>query len=187
MRHLGVLLLVVSIESPEALNMEEVLRALRRLDDDGRHEAARWLKKKLEGAGNDASRLWKERIDQWLDHAWPKEPGLQSSGVSYAFAEAVIFTGDTFPEAVARISPLVGPIDHGWRILTKLKEKGHVERFPAASLELIDKLIDDHPPRWFGDLNGFLDDVRGVDQQLESDGRFQRLKEITVREKLLEP
>ena len=73
------------------------------------------------------------------------------------------------------------------RILTKLKEKGHVERFPAASLELIDKLIDDHPPRWFGDLNGFLDDVRGVDQQLESDGRFQRLKEITVREKLLEP
>lgn len=53
MRHLGVLLLVVSIESPEALNMEEVLRGLRRLDDDGRHEAARWLKKKLEGADFD--------------------------------------------------------------------------------------------------------------------------------------
>ncbi len=183
-RQLAALLVSVAIELPEGLALDEAKSCIRSLDNDGREEITLWLQKKLEGAEDSAADLWAERIGPWVKGAWPKETSYRESGSSEGLAAMALSAGKMFPDAIETVHELLTCIESGRRFMKQLKEKGYIATDPEASLELMNRLTGEHPPPWFGDLMGFLDDLNQSKPDFESDRRFQRLREIAIREGL---
>ena len=180
-RNLASLLVSVAIEGDDAITHDEARECLRHLDDSGRVAVAMWIDRKLEGAGDRAPNLWRDRIGPWLDRAWPKEPRLRGSTTSERLASAAVRSGDAFDCAVGTVLPLIGPIKMGRLIIERLGKAGHVRSHPSSALALVNSLTGDEPDPWFGNLSNFLDQIGDVDPTVREHGHFIRLREIAIR------
>jgi hypothetical protein len=179
-RSLPTLLASIAIDGVGALTHAEARECLRKLDESGRSEVAWVVEKKLEDAGAQSSVLWSERIGPWLAAAWPREPALRSDNASLHLAEAAARAGDAFPDAVAVVSDLVGPITRAWGLLRRLREHGRLASHPLQALQLVSLITPNDPTHWFGNLRRFLEGVRVADPALAATPQFIRLNDIAL-------
>ncbi len=178
---LGAYVPAVAVQGWGELSTREAGSCLRRMGEQGREAAARWLAHKMKEADAHAAPLWGERIGPWLREAWPKEPALRSRLTSLALAQVAVASGDAFLEAVDVIKDLVGPVEMADSILEELVEKKLATLRPEAALDLAANLAGENPELWFGKIAPLLEAVAASAPALRSDPRFVRLREIAVR------
>jgi hypothetical protein len=184
-RNLAGLLAAISIEGGPVITAEEARGCLRRLDDSGRAEAARWLADRLEGAGAQTETLWRERVGPWIETAWPQELLLRGPHSTRNLARVAILAQGAFSQAVDVVVPFLVPVeDDASLILDTLTKAGHLEFMPAAALKLLNAITSDKPTSWFGPLGACLARIESASPPLSADPRFQRLRDIAERGRL---
>ena len=174
--YLARLLAAVAINSPESLSPTEMRRCLEKLQDDGRAEVARSFLDALEGAGQKASELWKNRVGPLIEKTWPRQISDKGPAASEYLAWAAAAAGESFPEAVSSLLDFLTPIEHGYGILEKLKDTAALERHPEESLELLDVLTGTNPPAHFGGLGEALQLIDHGMLGKDAERRFKTLQ-----------
>jgi len=176
-RNLAALLAAVAIEGEHTLTDDEARQCLRQMDDQGRTDVAQWIVDRLQGAEERADVLWVNRIGPWIDAVWPREAGLRSSEASNSLAWAAIESGEAFPSAVETVGRLISALERPHGIVDKFVESDHTTAYPEASLELLNRLIDDIQFRHTAEvLQQCLNEIAESEPSLADDGRYIRLQ-----------
>lgn len=92
-----------ALDPGDIFTVDELATATRALPQDGLHEAARALVRELEGAGDQRSDFWTNRVVPYLRDIWPKNKVHASPVVAECFGRLCVAAGDALPEAVAQL------------------------------------------------------------------------------------
>jgi len=171
------ILTFAALEPRDTFSRKDLAVATRALPHAGLEAAAEALVRALEGAGEQRTEYWRNRVRPFLKHIWPKSREVLTPGISKSFARLCVATQDAFPEALSEMRPWLRPIEHHGLMLQQLCEATLPARFPAEALGFLDATIrrDD---AWIpGGLGGCLDGIASAQPSLESDMRFQRLRQ----------
>ncbi|MFI5342090.1 MAG: SIR2 family protein, partial [Candidatus Methylomirabilales bacterium] len=183
--NLAGLLAAISIDGEAVITVAEARTCLRSLDDFGRGTVAHWIVERLEGAGEQAENLWRDRVGPWIAEAWPKEKLLRGPHSSLNLTRAAILSRAAFPEAEKLIAQFLVPLETGSSLaLQALVQSGHLESHPHEALELLNTVTPDNPGPWFGPLGQCLSKIETARPELAAELGFQRLKEISIRSQL---
>jgi hypothetical protein len=178
-RNLAVLLVAIAVEGEPSLSAEEARNCLRQLGDQDRGEAARWIVRRLEGAGDRVEKLWSERIGPWIESAWPREEELKSSETSVSLAWAAIQVGEAFPDAVNTIESRVGSLNRPAHVLGRLGESGLPHAHPEPALQLLNVLVDNISFRYDAEkLQQCLENIASSKPVRKDDPRYVRLMDL---------
>jgi hypothetical protein len=180
-------------KSPKVKN-EIVLQMLRNLDDEVRSHAANSIqqfvrdlstKQKPGDKVKSPAQLFKSAVVPFLQQVWPQERSLTTPGISKAFADLPVTTGDAFPEAVAAIERFLVPFDCWSMVEYGLygeaegeKKLRFIDNAPKAKafLRLLDLTIGSSERSVVPtDLPDALDQIRSVDSALAKVPTFRRL------------
>lgn len=115
-----------------------------------------------------------------IRNCWPKEVKYQGPVSSLQLAIAVTYCSSTFEDAVKTVLSVLVPTPHSAGVLERLLKAGHSTKHPAASLSLLDAIVenDGFPVESIKrDLIENLRAIRSVSLDLANDHRFKRLSE----------
>ncbi len=176
------LLTFAALDPGDTFSTKELALATRTLPLDGLDEAAQALVRGLEGAGDQYSDYWKNRVVPYLHSIWPKSREHVSGSISESFGRLCIATQENFPRAFTMLSAWLQPIEHPGYLLNLLHKADICQKFPEPALDFLDRVIGDQQPwglRRF--LNECLRAIRDAAPELIADQRFQRLLEYLRR------
>ncbi|MCP9473548.1 MAG: hypothetical protein NNA30_12530 [Nitrospira sp.] len=170
------LLTFAALDRGGAFTVAELATATRALPQDGLHEAAQTLVRVLEGAGDQRSDFWINRVVPYLRDIWPKNKVHASLVVAECFGRLCVAAGDVFPEAVARLRNWLQPLDHLENLVCGLYESGLCGRFPEQVLDLLSRVVGDQTQWPPSKLSACLETIRAATPAFETDQRFDRLR-----------
>ena len=171
-------------DDPAYISFDEARRALQQTDDAGRAHSINSLNHDL--LGRDQER-WRRFGKPFLEKAWPKEARFRTERVSKELAELAVSACDLFPEVVETILPYLVPTSQGDMLLHYLTQESSrdgaklARRFPDATLALLNELVPDNPDQMPYNLDAAVEMVAEAKPSLRQDGRWRRLKDITLR------
>ncbi|MCP9468442.1 MAG: SIR2 family protein [Nitrospira sp.] len=160
----------------DTFTVAELATATRALPQDGLHEAAQALVRALEGAGDQRSDFWANRVVPYLRDIWPKNKGHASPVVAACFGRLCVAAGDAFPGAVAQVRDWLQPLDHPEYLVHELHESGLCGRFPEEALDLLSRVVGDQTQWPPSKLSACLKAIQATTPALETDQRFDRLR-----------
>jgi len=149
--------------------------AIEVLPQEGLQEAAQALSQALEGAGEQREDYWKNRVQPFWQHVWPKSRDLTSNGIAVSLARMSIAARGEFPAALSAVIDWLQPIEHPHYIVGLLCKSNLVERFPEDALRFLDAILENQ--RWSPrELKQCLATIADTSSVLKQDRRYQRLK-----------
>jgi hypothetical protein len=159
---------------------EEFRSAIGALPQEGLQESAQALSQALEGAADQREEYWRNRIQPFWQHVWPKSRDLATPSIAESLVRLSIAAGSEFPAALTAVQDWLRSIDHPHYVVHRLLESGLCSRFPVDALRLLNVIIDDQPwaPRELGQC---LEAIVQATPELTQDARFQRLLEYARR------
>lgn len=162
----------------EGYTMEEFRDAIGALPQEGLQESAQALSQALEGAADQREEYWKNRIQPFWKHIWPKSRDLATPSIAESLVRLSIAAGSEFPSVLMAVQDWLRPIEHPHYVVHRLVESGLCGRFSEDALRLLNIIIDDQPwaPRELGQC---LDTIVKVIPELARDDRYQRLFEYS--------
>jgi hypothetical protein len=170
------LLTFAALDLGDTFSTAELARATRTLPPDGLLEAAEALVRGLEGAGDQRSDYWKNRVVPYLHSIWPKSREHVTASFGESFGRLCIAAQQDFPQAVTMLGAWLQPLEHPDFLLNLLHKTDICQKFPEPALGFLDRVIGDQPqwvPRRF--LNESLRAISAAEPQIVGDQRFQRL------------
>lgn len=175
------LLTFALLEAADLFSVPQQRAAIAALPEPGLLHSAQTLVDALEGAGEQRSAYWRNRVKPFIEDIWPKAAVLRTPAISEAFGRLCIASGDAFEEAFSTIRPWILPCSQPGIALHKLSESGQCTRFAETALTLLDAIIADDM-RWpFSELQACLDQIKSGHPALENDHRYQRLHNLVRR------
>lgn len=155
---------------------EEWRVALAALPQEGLQGSAQALAQALEGAADQREEYWKNRIQPFWQHVWPKSRDLASPGITESLTRLCIAAGSEFPAALTAVMDWLCPIEHAYYVIHRLHESDLCGRFPIHALRLLTAIVSDQP--WSApELGQCLDRIVQADASLARDRNYQRLHE----------
>jgi len=174
------ILTYAALEPIDGYTHQDFQRAIEALPQEGLNEVAQTLCQALESSGEQREEYWRNRIQPFWQHIWPKSQNLASSGISRSFARMCIAARNEFPTALSTVQNWLKPIDHQDYVVDLLSKSELPEHFPAEALSLLDSVIQNQP--WPpGELGRCLERIAQANSYLRQDPRFQRLDEYRRR------
>jgi hypothetical protein len=149
-RTMAQLLMLAGVEfRREDLSADQARAAIRAMNPTMREESISWLWHYLtQGAvegdalrGERADALWRDRVQPWLNRAWPHERDLLTKNLAVRFALLTTATSNAFPDAVDFVLPFLIPTDASL-VLRELNRTNHPEQYPEATLRLLTAIWD---------------------------------------------
>lgn len=124
--------------------MSATRKCARKVDDGARAHAV-WFLANIATSKDD----WDSFGKHFIQSAWPRESRFQTPAVSKQFAFFAERSGEQFPDVVEAIGPLLVHAD-GLDLMVHHASTGKDDtalavRFPAATLDLLDRLVSDDP------------------------------------------
>ena len=167
-------------DSDAYITFDETREVLQKTNDVGRVNALSFFRQ-LVGKKH----AWKPFGKRFIENAWPKESSFQTAETSREFVNLAEEAGDFFPDIVRTTLPFLVPIEDYWSVygLVRSIERRPCEfpqRFPDATLSLINKLVPENPLEIPYELDAALEMIADVKQGLRRDNRWLRLKNITL-------
>ena len=164
------------------LDPSEAQYVLRAGTAEGRELVAWYWWRQADSATDYGATLFRDRLKHLLTSVWPKELELKEEGSSERLADLALCCGTEFEDAVATIIPLLTKITKSQMFLWSLKKKDYADKFPEATLSLIDSLIGDQTEPWgMQDLRTLLTRISTAEPSLTRDPRFIRLDALVRR------
>lgn len=170
-----------ALEPGDAFSKSELTLATRSLPVEGLQSSAEAVLRALDGAGDQRSEYWLNRVLPYLRFIWPKSRDIVTPTISETIARLCITALDAFPDALDELKHWLQPLDHPDLVVHLLHESRLCERFPEAALALLNGVIGDNTQWLPRNLKDCLDEIRNVQPNLETDHRFQRLHEYLRR------
>ena len=131
----------------------------------------------LEAADERAAEFWRNRVQPYLQEIWPQQLDRKTPRLLECFGRLCIAAGDAFPEALEELQHWLQSMLYAGHLLGRLKDSDLCNKFPAESLDLLDRVIGDEPP--LGDeLRECLQLIQSAEPPLKDDPRFRRLRDL---------
>jgi hypothetical protein len=138
-------------------------------------QVAETLFRALQGAGEQRSEYFRNRIVPFVKRIWPKAHDAKTPAASSAFVKLCTAAGDAFPEALTLLKNWIQPINDVSYLLRLMHEGRLCSRFPDEAITLLDLFIPPTITWGLDELKLCLGAIRTANQDLERDRRFQRL------------
>ena len=167
------LLTFAALEGVQATTPRQFAKATSSLPQQGLAKVAETVARALDGAGDQKSEYWRNRVVPYLRLIWPKA-AVPSKSISSAFAKVCINAGLEFQAAVTFLSPWLIPTDDDL-VVHRLTETDLPTQFPETSLDFLGMVVDEKdwmPPR---ELKDCLDTIAAARPELQAHPTFQRL------------
>lgn len=167
-----------ALEHMDGYTAQEWRNAITALPQEGLQESAQALVQALEGAADQREEYWKNRIQPFWQHHWPKSKKLASTRISESLTQLCLEAGSEFPAALSTVCDWLLPIENTYYIFERLNELKLCCRFPNQVLQLLEKTITDQhwlPP----ELGQCLDIIAQADANLAQNPNYQRLRDYT--------
>ncbi len=164
----------------EGYTVDEFRSAIGALPQEGLEECAQALSQALEGAANQREDYWKNRVQPFWQHVWPKSRDLATPQIAESLTRLIIAARTEFPAALIAVQDWLQPIEHPDYVIHSLHESELCARFPEDALRLLNVVIADQQwaPRELGQC---LDKIEQVVPQLAQDARYKRVSEYFRR------
>jgi hypothetical protein len=162
---------------------EEFQSSIGALPVEGLQESAQALSQALEGAADQREEYWRNRIQPFWQHVWPKSRDLATPQISESLVRMSIAAGSEFPAALTSVQDWLRPIEHPHFVVHKLQDSGLCDRFPVDALRLLNVIIEDQTwaPRELGQC---LHAIVQAAPNLLQDARYRRLAEYSRRREM---
>ena len=171
------LLTFAALEPAGVFTRRELARATAALPQEGLNHAAETLVRALEGAGRQRADYWRNRVEPYLRNVWPSMQGMASASIAESFARACVVAQEAFPDALREVRRWLQGVAYPERVVHRLYEVKLHERFPEATLEFLDRIINEEAPWPPKDLEECLRAIREAMLEPEADRRYRRLVE----------
>lgn len=159
---------------------EDWRTAIGSLPQQGLEESAQALTQALEGAAEQREEYWKNRIQPFWLHVWPKSRELATEAIAESLARLSIAAGSEFPAALAAVFDWLRPIEHPYHLIDLLLESRLCSRFPQQALRLLAAIVDGQ--QWIDrELGQCLEQVVHSQCDLAHDASYRRLHEYARR------
>lgn len=171
------LLTYVALEHSEFLSSQGLASATRALPHDGLREAAHSIVNALDGAGDQHSVYWTNRVVPYLQKIWPKSSANTSPEITDQLAQVCIAAKDEFPSAFSLLRPWLQALKRPDYVVHRLKESDVCSKFPDLGLEYLSIVIGDGsqwPPI---ELSQCLAQIRKAEPLLEKVDQYRRLQD----------
>ncbi|TNE76168.1 MAG: hypothetical protein EP334_08935 [Gammaproteobacteria bacterium] len=177
-RQFAVFLTYAALDPVDGYTAEDFQAAIGVLPQEGLQEAAQALLQALEGAGEQREDYWKNRIQPFWHHVWPKSCDLASKNIAESLARLSIAARGEFPNALSTIVGWLQPIEHPYFVIRLLHNSDLARRFPDYALSFLDRVLADQPwaPR---ELEQCLTAIVDTKPELAQDPKYQRLVEYS--------
>lgn len=163
---------------PDGLTDSQARHCVRRMDEHCRREAI----SQLGSIGNRADGGWESHVIPFVEHVWPRELPLRTSGLVEAWVSMLDDSGTDFPAALAAVRRYLVPVDGGrlWfhRFLRTGDEASLIDKFPSNVLELLDAVIPNSPAALPYELSEMLNQISEAEPSLITDRRYVRLVDL---------
>lgn len=172
------LLTYAALGPTEGYTYDEFRSAIEELPPEGLEECAQALSQALEGASNQREDYWKNRVQPFWQHVWPKSRDLATPRIAELLARLTIAAGSEFPAALTATKAWLQPIEHPDYIIHLLHESQLSALFPEDVLHLLNIIIAKQQwvPRELGQC---LDTIKQTVPKLAEDAKFLRLLEYS--------
>ena len=168
--------------SQNYVSFADARSALQASDDAGRGLSLGYLVQILK----ENRKWWSKFVRPFLNEAWPRELNCQTDFTSIQFARLPEAAGESFPEVVDTICPLLTRVSQLLQLRYLIE--GHPAnvttpfsaRYPNHALKLIDALVPDDAPYAPYQLEKLLDLIADSAPVLRQDPRWIRLHRIAV-------
>src|SRR6185437_4206742 len=127
----------------DGYTVDEFRSALGALPQEGLEESAQALSQALEGAADQREDYWKNRVQPFWQHVWPKSHDLANPRITASLTRLIIAARSEFPAALAAVYDWLQPIEHPHFAVHLLHESGLCKRFPGDALCLLNTVIGD--------------------------------------------
>ena len=164
----------------EGYILDEFRSAIGALPREGLEECARALFQALEGAAHQREDYWRNRVEPFWQHVWPKSRDLATPRMVDSLTRLIIAARSEFPAALAATQDWLQPIEHPDYIIHLLHESGLCARFPEDALRLLNAIIADQQ-RAPQKLDQCLAEIKQVAPQLVQGNQYRRLQEYLRR------
>ncbi|WP_420003038.1 anti-phage defense-associated sirtuin Dsr1 [Arenibacterium sp. LLYu02] len=165
----------IAMETIEDYEVEEIRAAIAELPEEALRECAQALTQAMEGAGDQREEYWKNRVQPFWQHVWPKSLDLATTSLAEHLALLSIAAGLEFPSALAVVQDWLRPIEHPDYVVHQLCEADLCRQFPEQALRLLELIIDDQ--QWAPhDLGQCMEAIARVAPSLAENTVFHRLK-----------
>ncbi len=171
------LLTFAALESDDTFSKSELAGATRALPAAGLQAAAQALVRALEGAGEQRTEYWRNRVLPYLKSIWPKSREAITLAITESLGWVCVAAQGDFPEALRELKHWLQPVAHPNFLVHLLHEAKLCARFPEEALAFLYAVIECNslwPP---SDLKECLDVIKAAQPGLEADDRFGALRE----------
>lgn len=164
----------------DGYTVEDFRSAIGALPQEGLEKSAQALSQALEGAADQREDYWKNRVQPFWQHVWPKSRDLATPRIAESLTRLIIAARGEFPAALAAAQDWLRPIEHPHYVVHLLHESGLCGRYPADALSLLNAVIAEQP--WAPqELGKCLDTIVRAAHELGQDARYLRLLEYSRR------
>lgn len=179
-RRYPALLTFAALYRSDIFARQELAEATGALPTTGLVYAASALARELEGVGEKRPEFWKNRALWYFQKIWPKSLDHRAPAISEALGIVCIAAGDAFPNAVVELRHWLQPPRFSGHLIHRLKDAELCSKFPEPALDFLD-CVTAESQSLANDLRDCLDQIGTAEPSLESDPRFQRLRELLRR------
>jgi hypothetical protein len=179
-RQFAAFLTYAALDPVDGYTAQDFQTAVGALPQEGLQEAAQALSQALEGSGEQREDNWRNRIQPFWQHVWPKSCDVASMGIAESLARMSIAARGEFPAALSAVLDWLRPIEHPHYVVHLLHESGLAGRFPSDALRFLDAVLKNQPwaPRELGQC---LTAIAEAAPALEQDHLFQQLVQYSRR------
>ena len=174
----------IALDPADTFTTEELAETTKSLPPSGLAGVAAALTRALEGAGDQRSEYWQNRLVPYFHSIWPKSKEFISPAISEDLARLCVTAQAAFPKALEKLQDSLLPVEYPDFLISRLSNEDLCKQFPLAALTFLDAIIGQEARYLPEELRQCLNDIRQTNQQLATDARVTRLNELIERQGL---
>lgn len=165
----------IALDSRSLFTKSQLARVTQQLPADGLQEVVYFLMRMVDGAGEQQSDFFVNRIKPYFKTIWPKERKYLTIKISHTLAELCVRFKTDFPEALELLLPYLRSIESGTALINPLKNSGLCSKYPKDALKFLGKTINDNTD-FTHYLNDCLNQIKNADKSLAKSRIYRRLR-----------
>ena len=173
------------MEFTDGFTEKEMRDAVKSIEAAGRSEIAHTIYRLLKEAQKDSASYWTNRVEPWITSIWPKDRAMIDARTAKQFALISAAAGTEFERAVEVVEKYLQLIEDFSYVVhiiesTKIDDTPLAQKYPAATLKLLDAIVGDEGG-WPDGLRNLLNQISQGDDSLTGLPSYRRLGEYLRR------
>ncbi|MET4572756.1 hypothetical protein ABIA68_001607 [Stenotrophomonas rhizophila] len=156
---------------------EDFRCAIAKLPPEGLEESAQAVVQALEGAADQREDYWRNRVEPFWQHIWPKSRDLATPKVASLLARLIIAARNEFPAALAKVRDWLQPLEYSDHIVHMLHESQLCIRYPFDALSFLSAVVS--LEQWAPlQLSECLAQMHQAAPEIQGEAAYRRLSEF---------